>query len=69
MKMTLLDSNGQAHPIDMLRSSFSSKHAEYARPTANIQNNLSTKQVLVVVDGIAIGQSSYLVLQHLLVDT
>ena len=36
--------------------------------TPNIQNNLSSEQVLVMVDGIPIGQSAHLVLQHLLMN-
>ena len=49
------------HPIDMFSSCSGSKHAQYTRPTANIQYNLPSEQMLVVVYGISVGQSSYLV--------
>ena len=41
--LTLLDTDSQTHPIDVLCSCFNSKHAEYARSTAYTQNNLPTK--------------------------
>ena len=56
---------GDSHPIDVPGSSLGSEHAEYPSATPNIQNNLPSKQVLVVVDGVPIGQSAHLVLQHL----
>ena len=52
----------------MLGSRLCSEHAEYPRSTADVENYLTTKQVLVVVYGITIGQSSHLVLQHLFVN-
>lgn len=46
-----------------------SKHGEYPCATSHVKDNLPFEQVLVVVHGIPIGQSSHLVLQHLLMNT
>ena len=57
------------YPVDMLGSSSCSKHTKYTSPTSDIEDNLASKQVLVVVDGVSVGQSSYLVLQHFFMNT
>ena len=57
------------HPINMFGTCSGCKHTEYARPTAHVQDDLPPEQVLVVVDGVTIGQGAHLVLQHLLVNT
>ena len=59
---------GDPHPINVPGASLGSEHAKYPGATPNIQNNLSSEQVLVMVDGIPIGQSAHLVLQHLLMN-
>ena len=48
----------------MLCSGLDSKHAEYPSPTADVQDDAAAKQVLIVIHGIAVGESSDLVLEH-----
>ena len=60
---------GQTHPINMLGSSPSGKHAENSRPAAHVEDDLATEEVLVVVDGVAVGERTDLILQHLFMDS
>ena len=56
------------HSINVLCSSLHSKHTQYPSPTSDVQYSSTTKQMLIVVHGITIGQSPYLIFQHLFMD-
>ena len=62
-----LFADSETYPYDFSSSCFCSKHGQNSCPTSNIQNNLSTKQVLVVDHGVPVCQCSDFIFQHFLV--
>ena len=62
-------STRRTYSIHMLCSSLHSEHAEYSSATPDIQHCSASKQVLVVVHGISVGERTDLVFQHFFMDT
>lgn len=78
--LRLVENVGHVDTNDLLGTGLSSEHGEDTGTTADlpselsmsdtyIKNDLVLEEVLVLEDGVAVGQGADLVLEHLLVDT